>query len=44
MSWFSETSVKTILLLAAICIAPIFPVISEVLWLVVVNWKLLQDL
>ena len=35
---------KTILLLAAICIAPISPVISVVLWLVVVNWKLLQDL
>jgi hypothetical protein len=35
---------KTILLLAAICIAPVSPLISVVLWLVVVNWKLLQDL
>ena len=35
---------KTILLLVAICIAPISPVLSVVLWLAVVNWKMLQDL
>lgn len=35
---------RTILLLAAICIAPISPMISVVLWLAVANWKLLQDL
>ena len=32
------------LLLVAICIAPISPVLSVVLWLAVVNWKMLQDL
>jgi hypothetical protein len=35
---------KTVVLLAAICIAPISPVTSVAVWLVVINWKLLRDL